>query len=227
MAMRNSTRKLAVTGMMAAIMIVLGTTPLGFIPIGPFSITIMHLPVIIGAILEGPVIGLALGIFFGLFSLYQAVTAPNILSPLFFDPMVSVVPRAIVGLVAAYSYLLVEKIFKNRDIRPLAIGDTDGKTKRFFKRAANLFRSNANSLSVAVSALLSPMTNTVLVLGSIYLFHAASYAEALGISEGVVAATLLSTAVVNGVPECIAAVVVTTAVVLAIKKIKIPRKGAA
>ena len=98
MAMKTKTRKLAVTGMMTAIMIVMGTTPLGFIPIGPFKITIMHLPVIIGAILEGPVVGLVLGLFFGLFSLYQAVTAPTILSPLFMDPLVSVLPRMIIWI---------------------------------------------------------------------------------------------------------------------------------
>ena len=67
----------------------------------------------------------------------------------------------------------------------------------------------------------------VLVLGAIYLLHAASYAELMGIKPAVVSATLISTAVVNGVPECLTAIVVTTAVVLAVKKIKFPRKGAA
>ena len=52
-------------------------------------------------------------------------------------------------------------------------------------------------------------------------------AELMGIKPAVVSATLISTAVVNGVPECLTAIVVTTAVVLAVKKIKFPRKGAA
>ena len=216
MAMKTKTRKLAVTGMMTAIMIVMGTTPLGFIPIGPFKITIMHLPVIIGAILEGPVVGLVLGLFFGLFSLYQAVTAPTILSPLFMDPLVSVLPRMIIGLTSYYAYAGIERLFRNRNLSPLPLNAQDGRCKRFFKRTANLLRTNTNSLS-----------NTVLVLGAIYLLHAASYAELMGIKPAVVSATLISTAVVNGVPECLTAIVVTTAVVLAVKKIKFPRKGAA
>ena len=153
MAMKTKTRKLAVTGMMTAIMIVMGTTPLGFIPIGPFKITIMHLPVIIGAILEGPVVGLVLGLFFGLFSLYQAVTAPTILSPLFMDPLVSVLPRMIIGLTSYYAYAGIERLFRNRNLSPLPLNAQDGRCKRFFKRTANLLRTNTNSLSVGTSAL--------------------------------------------------------------------------
>ena len=227
MALNTKTRKLAVTGMMTAIMIVMGTTPLGFIPIGPFKITIMHLPVIIGAILEGPVVGLVLGLFFGLFSLYQAVTAPTILSPLFMDPLVSVLPRMLIGLTSYYAYAGIERLFRNRNLSPLPLGEGEGRLKRFFKRSANLLRTNTNSLSVGTSALVGTATNTVLVLGAIYLLHAASYAELMGIKPAVVSATLISTAVVNGVPECLTAIVVTTAVVLAVKKIKFPRKGAA
>ena len=32
----------------------------------------MHVPVIIGAVLEGPIVGLVIGFIFGLFSLIQA-----------------------------------------------------------------------------------------------------------------------------------------------------------
>ena len=198
MAIKESTRKLAVSGMMAALMIVLGTTPLGFIPIGPFDIPIMHLPVIIGAILEGPVVGGVLGLFFGLFSIYQAMVAPGVLSPLFFDPLVSVAKA----------------------------GQTKPEGRGFARLIWNI-RMGSESLSVAVASLLATLCNTVLVLGSIYVFHAAAYAEAMEVSRAVVVTTLLSTAVVNGVPESIAALVIATAVILAVKKIKIPRKGVA
>lgn len=45
-------RKMAIIGVLAAISIMLSMTPLGFIPIGPTNATIMHIPVIIGAIVE-------------------------------------------------------------------------------------------------------------------------------------------------------------------------------
>jgi uncharacterized membrane protein len=50
---QDRTRKLVITGVMGAITILLGVTHWGFIPwFGGISLTIMHVPVIIAAILE-------------------------------------------------------------------------------------------------------------------------------------------------------------------------------
>ena len=62
-------RKMAIIGVLAAISIMLSMTPLGFIPIGPTNATIMHIPVIIGAIVEGPLVGIPVGFIFGATSL--------------------------------------------------------------------------------------------------------------------------------------------------------------
>lgn len=66
-----SVRQIAMIGMLSAISIFLGLTGLGFIPIPPVKATIMHIPVIIGAIVEGPIVGSLVGLVFGLFSMYQ------------------------------------------------------------------------------------------------------------------------------------------------------------
>ena len=57
-------RKMAIIGVLSAISIMLSMTPLGFIPIGPTNATIMHIPVIIGAVVEGPVVGMVVGFIF-------------------------------------------------------------------------------------------------------------------------------------------------------------------
>ena len=63
---------------MGAIAVFLGLTRWGFIPwFGGVSLTIMHVPVIIGAVLEGPIVGALIGLIFGLFSMIQAAVAPN------------------------------------------------------------------------------------------------------------------------------------------------------
>lgn len=72
-----SVRQIAMIGMLSAISIFLGLTGLGFIPIPPVKATIMHIPVIIGAIVEGPIVGSLVGLVFGLFSMYQNFTAPG------------------------------------------------------------------------------------------------------------------------------------------------------
>lgn len=95
-----SIRTLTLSGLLGAIPIVLGITNLGFIPVptAAGSATIMHLPAIIGAVAGGPVVGLFVGLIFGLFSFFRAT------SPLFADPLIAVLPRLLIGLVALWSY---------------------------------------------------------------------------------------------------------------------------
>ena len=95
-----SVRRIVITGVLAAIAILLGITRLGFIPVPNLSgnATIMHVPAIIGGVLEGPLVGLLVGGIFGLFSWLQAT------SPIFANPLVSVVPRLFIGVTAALVY---------------------------------------------------------------------------------------------------------------------------
>jgi uncharacterized membrane protein len=99
---QERTRKIVITGIMGAISAFLGITRWGFLPsVAGFSITIMHIPVIIGAVLEGPVVGVGIGLIFGLTSMLQAAIAPIMPSdPWFTNPLLSVLPRLFIGPVA-------------------------------------------------------------------------------------------------------------------------------
>jgi len=104
--MRMTTRQIAVAGILSAITILLGITRLGFIPfVFGTSITIMHLPVILGAVLQGPGVGTVIGAIFGGFSLLQAYLAPTGPGDLLFrDPSVSLLPRLFIGVAAWAAY---------------------------------------------------------------------------------------------------------------------------
>ena len=108
---QDRTRKIVITGVLSAISIFLGITRLGFIPwFSGASLTIMHISVIIGAVLEGPVVGLAIGFIFGISSLIQAAVAPTGPTDVWFtNPLISVVPRLFIGPVAWFSYKLLKK----------------------------------------------------------------------------------------------------------------------
>ena len=99
---QDRTRKIVVTSVLGAITILLGLTHWGFIPwFSGISLTILHVPVIIGAILEGPIVGAGIGLIFGLFSLLQAAIAPTSpLDPLFVNPALAILPRLFIGPVA-------------------------------------------------------------------------------------------------------------------------------
>ncbi len=101
-----NTRRIVVAGVLGAIAIVLGVTQWGFIPVPNVSgrATIMHIPAIIGAVLEGPVVGILAGGIFGVFSMLQDTTG------LFTNPIISVVPRLLIGLMAWLAYRSLSKV---------------------------------------------------------------------------------------------------------------------
>lgn len=110
---RSKLRKLVIIGMLSGICMVLGLTGYGFIPLPTTKATILHLPVIIGAILEGPIVGMAIGLIFGLFSIFQNLTAPALLSFAFINPLVSVLPRVLIALTAYVTYRIFSKKSQN------------------------------------------------------------------------------------------------------------------
>lgn len=181
---QDRTRKIVVTGVLGAIAILLGLTRLGFIPwVSGASLTIMHVPVIIGAVLEGPLVGVGIGLIFGIFSMIQAAIAPTGPTDVWFtNPLLSVVPRMLIGPVA----WLVWKALK----RWPAVGLV--------------------SAGVAGS-----LTNTIGVLGMIGLLGYVPWA-ALG-----------PIAIANGVPEAVAAGLITLVVVAAWQRFAVgKRRGA-
>lgn len=95
-----SVRKIVIAGVLSAIAMLLGWTRLGFIPVptAAGNATIMHVPAIVGGVLEGGVVGGIVGALFGLFSFLEATV------PMFKDPLVAVLPRILIGITAWLAY---------------------------------------------------------------------------------------------------------------------------
>lgn len=111
-----NTRRIVIAGVLGAIAIVLGVTRLGFIPVPNTteSATILHVPAIVGAVLEGPVVGTLAGLIFGIFSFANATT------PLFQNPIIAIVPRILIGVV---SWLIYRATYKtNQDLAAALAG---------------------------------------------------------------------------------------------------------
>lgn len=120
----DQTRKLVITALMAAIAVVLGWTHIGFIPwFGGVSLTILHIPVIIAAVLAGPSSGLLVGLMFGVFSMIQAAIAPTGPTDVWFtNPLLAVLPRLFIGPVA----WLAARIFKKWPLVSLSVSGAAG-----------------------------------------------------------------------------------------------------
>jgi uncharacterized membrane protein len=140
-------RKIVVAGIMSAIAIFLGATGLGFISwFAGVSITIMMVPVIIAAVMEGPVVGLTVGFLFGLFSLIQAAVAPKSpLDPIFVYPWLSILPRLFIGPMAWLVYSAVKRL--------------------------NLLGKSRDVVGMVLAGVAGSLTNTILVLGLLGVFY--------------------------------------------------------
>ena len=102
MSVPTSVGKVVMAGALGAVSIVLILTPLGMIPwFAGASLTTMHVPAIVGAVLGGPWVGAVTGGIFGVAALVRASVAPNgPVDPFFVNPLVSVLPRLAFPLVA-------------------------------------------------------------------------------------------------------------------------------
>jgi len=107
--MKLTTRDIVVAGMLGAISIILGASGLGLIPVPTAAgkVTIMHVPVILGTVLEGPVVGVLIGLIFGIFSFLRATNA------IFADPLVAILPRLLIAVITYLVYTGTRRLNKN------------------------------------------------------------------------------------------------------------------
>ncbi len=110
--MKNKQIKMMVIdAMFIAIIAIFAFVPfLGFISVGPISFTTIPIIVFIGAYIFGWKRGLIYGVTFGLFSLFKALTVPGTFDYFFINPLISVLPRAIFGLVAGIIATNIRKL---------------------------------------------------------------------------------------------------------------------
>ncbi|MCL1631815.1 ECF transporter S component [Sporolactobacillus sp. CPB3-1] len=182
---RKKTYRLVILSVFTAIILLQNLVPfLGYIPIGVFSLTIIHLTVIIAAIALGPVEGAIVGCVWGMTTFIRAFAFPTSpIAPIVFtNPLISVVPRILVGIIAGGVYVALKKTRLPKVV------------------------------SMSVAGLLGSLTNTILVLGLIYIFYSQPYANFLQIDVSKLLPALLTIVMTNGAAEAAAALIVTPAV---------------
>jgi len=203
---KHDTRWMVSVALMAAIVIVLANTPLGMIQLPIIKATTVHIPVIIGAILLGPMAGGILGFVFGVCSLISNTMAPTLLS-FVFSPFlsttgipgalkaiwISVGCRVLIGVAAGWIWILLKKLHMNR--------------------------KGLQVVSLAVTGFLGSMVNTISVMGSIYLLFAQQYAQAKEVAVTAVWGLIMGTVTTAGIPEAIAAAVIVAVVTKVLLKI--------
>lgn len=186
--------QMTMISMMVALLMLQTFVPIfGYIPVGPIDITIVHITVILAAILFGQKTGSIIGLIWGLLSMLRAFIQPTPFNIIFLNPLISVLPRLLVGLLSAVVFKLMKDKFSKR-------------------------------LSYAITAGFGSLINTILVLGSIYLFASEIYANSLGISETALLGALGVVVLTNGVIEALASVIILPLIARPLEK-ALKRRG--
>ena len=192
---KMDTRYMATRAMFCGILLVMGATGIGFIPLPVIKATTMHIPVILGAVLLGPAAGAVLGGVFGLCSIWANTTSPGLLAFAFSPFMtteglpgvlkslwIALGCRILLGVIAGWLWKGLKKVLKQ------------------------------DYLALPVTAAVSTICHTILVMGSIYLLLAQQYAQAKNVAITAVFGLVMGTVTASGIPEAIIAAVLVTVI---------------
>ena len=169
-----SIRAMTQLALLTAITLVLAYTPIGYLPLGPFNVSFLAVPVCIGAVVMGPGVGAFLGLVFGLTSFGNALSGGSAMGValLSVSPagyfVQSVVGRVLMGLCVGLIFRALSRLTK---------------------------RSLASYVTAAVCA---PLLNTVFYMGLMCLiFYNCEYVQNLVATTGAANPILFVLAVVG------------------------------
>lgn len=189
------TKTMVELGVLIAITIIMGTTPLGTLRTPFLSVSLVTIPVAVGAIIIGPIGGIVCGLTFGLTSLFNALTgASGMMSTLMtVNPVGAIitiiVPRVLEGLLVAYIFIGLKRILKK------------------------------NKLVYYLASICCPLLNTLLFMSCIVLFfYHSDYIQGLASNLG--ATNPISFVVllvgIQGIIEAVACLLIAGTVTLAL-----------
>lgn len=149
---KKDTRWMALLAMLVAVELVLVATGIGLIPLPVIKATTLHIPVILGAVLLGPLAGGILGAVFGLSSMWINTTAPGLLAFAFSPFMsttglpgalkavwISVGCRILIGVVSGWLWIALKRVRVNDYIALPVVGVAGAMTNTGAGHGQHLF----------------------------------------------------------------------------------------
>lgn len=178
--MKNEkTYELVLTALFTAIIVIMAFTPLGYIPLVVINATIIHIPVILGALFLGPKKGAFLGFVFGLTSfinntfkaatasafVFSPVLAYNVVgvSGIFKSLYICFVPRILVGIVPYFVYILIRGALKSEQKTARIVVDAAASLILFISVRAFLIRLLPEAVSPLICTVIGLLAGIVLM----------------------------------------------------------------
>ena len=159
---RTNVRWLTQIALLAAILLVLNYTPLGYLQVGPLAASLLTVPVAIGAITMGPAAGALLGALFGATSFLQALQGKSVMGGAVFAAspagyfVVSVIGRVLMGLCVGLIFAALQKVLPKKE-----------------------------KLTCYIAAFCAPFLNTVFYMGLLVaIFYNSEFVQNLAAKKG-------------------------------------------
>lgn len=178
--------------MLAAIIVLMAFTPIGYLQVGIVKMTFIMIPVAVGAITLGEKSGAFLGLVFGITSFVQCFgldffgTTLMSINPIFTFIM-CIIPRVLMGYLCGLIYKALAKVKKG--------------------------------IAVVVASLSAPVINTVFFMGMLILFFGKSdYIMSMREGTENLWAFLVAFVGLNGIMEIVTTLVIAPPVAVAVEK---------
>lgn len=119
---KMSARELTTLGLLTGVLLLMSVTPLGYFHTFGLDISLMMVPVAIGAMLMGPKAGAWLGLIFGATSFYQAVTGSSAFSTMLFNInpiyafLLCIPTRVLMGFLTGVIFKAAQKVDKKKTV---------------------------------------------------------------------------------------------------------------
>lgn len=192
----KGTRGMVELALMSAIILVMAMTPLGYLKTPVLNITLLTIPVAVGAMILGPKGGAILGAVFGATSFAQAVSGGGGMTAMLFQThplgvtFLCFVPRILEGFLCGMIFKILKK-------------------------------ANVKKASYYIAGVSCPVLNTVLFMGTVVaLFYHTEYIRKLVASLGVSnpLAFVIALVGIQGVIEAAVCGVISGAVAMALSR---------
>lgn len=144
--LKIKTRDIAIAAIFLSLILIFVLVPMPT-PVGVSMAFVPLIAVILAADVQGLGMGLFAGTAFGIASLCNAFLHPSLLAPIFYNPMVSIVPRMVIPVTAYFSFKLMKKLLKKRS------------------------EDTSTYIASTVSSVVAVVTNTSLVLSMMAAFN--------------------------------------------------------
>lgn len=119
---KNVGKRAATLGLLTGVLLLMSVTPLGYFHTFGLDISLMMVPVAIGAMLMGPKAGAWLGLIFGATSFYQAVTGSSAFSTMLFNInpiyafLLCIPTRVLMGFLTGVIFKAAQKVDKKKTV---------------------------------------------------------------------------------------------------------------